>query len=239
MELIAPEILEDARGLSLGLTLCGLVLGLALWLLGWRNHRFWVVLLITLGAGVYGLTEGPSLRAQPVVAGMLLALGAGLLALSLARLLAFAAAGVAALLAVQALVPTWDQPLLSFMTGGLLGVLLFRLWVMALTSLAGSVLMTYAVLCLAERLLNLQAVAFAERRAVLLNWLCGATAALGLVLQLWLNRGKSRKSAGWDKDKGKSRSKAEARPYPFELEDRPPAAKRSWWGWPPFSRKAG
>jgi MFS family permease len=235
MELIAPEILDDARGLSLGLTLCGLVLGLALWLLGWRKHRFWVVLLITLGGGVYGLSEAPSLRTQPILAGTLLAFAAGLLALSLARLFAFGAAGAAALVAVQSLVPTWDQPLLSFLTGGLLGVLLFRLWVMALTSLAGAVLMTYTSLSLAERLLKLQAVAFAEKRTVLLNWICGALAVLGLGLQLWWNRGKPARAARKDRDR--PRPRAEARPA-AERADDPPPPKTSWWGWPPFSRKA-
>jgi hypothetical protein len=190
------------------------------------------VLTITLVGGVYGLNEAASLRAQPVVAGILLALGAGLLALALARLFAFAAAGLAALLAVQALVPTWDQPLVSFMTGGLLGVLLFRLWVMVLTSLAGSLLLTYSTLCLAERLAKLDAAAFAEKRTVLLNWICGGVITLGLGLQLWLNRGKAGKPAGADRGK-----KAEP-PPPQAAGGGGPPARRIWWGWPPF-RKAG
>jgi hypothetical protein len=232
MQLIEPEILADASGLALGLSVCGLLLGLAVWLLGWRRHRFWVVLTITLVGGVYGLNEAPALHAPPVVAGSLIALGAGTLALALARLFAFAAAGVAALLAVQAFVPTWDQPLVSFMTGGMLGVLLFRLWVMVLTSLAGALLMTYSALCLAERLTKLQAADFAEQRMTLLNWICGGLAALGVVLQLWLNRGTSAKPPAGDKGK-----KPEPRPHEADHGDRPPA-KRVWLGWPPF-RKAG
>src|SRR4051794_4559275 len=133
MEMIAPEILKDVSGLAVGLCVTGLLLGLALWLFGWRRHRFWVVVAITCGGGVYGLTEAQLLHAQPAVAGTLLALAAGVLALSLARVLAFGAGGVATLLAVQSLVPSWDQPLVSFVTGGLLGVLLFQIWVMILT----------------------------------------------------------------------------------------------------------
>jgi hypothetical protein len=230
MQLIEPDILAEASGLSVGISACGLLLGLAVWLTGWRRHRFWVVLTITLVAGLYGLTEATALRTQPVVAGLLLALGAGLLALALARLFAFAAAGLAALLAVQALVPTWDQPLVSFMTGGLLGVLLFRLWVMVLTSLAGALLMTYSALCLVERLAKLEAAAFAEKRTVLLNWICGGVTALGLGLQLWLNRGKAGKPA----DKGK---KADPQPSAAGPGGAPPG-KRVLWSWPPF-RKAG
>jgi hypothetical protein len=232
MQLIEPDILAEASGLSVGLSACGLLLGVAVWLTGWRKHRFWVVLTITLAGGVYGLNEATSLRAPPVVAGLLLALGAGLLALALARLFAFAAGGLSALLAVQALVPTWDQPLISFMTGGLLGVWLFRLWVMSLTSLAGALVMTYSALCLAERLVKLEAAAFAERRTVLLNWICGGITALGLGLQLWLNRGKAGKAAA--ADRGKS---ADPKPLPAEKGGGPPP-KRIWWGWPPF-RKAG
>jgi hypothetical protein len=138
MQLIAPEILADARGLSAGLCVLGLAAGLVLWLLGWWSHRFWVVLAAALLAGVWGLSEAALLRAPPLLAGTLLALAAGLLALALARLLAFAAGGLAALLAVQALVPTWDQTLIGFVAGGLLGVLLFRLWVIVLTSLGGT-----------------------------------------------------------------------------------------------------
>ena len=73
MQLIEPDLLADASGLAPGLSACGIVLGLALWLFGWSRHRFWVVLALTLAGGIYGLNEGASLHAQPVVAGILLA----------------------------------------------------------------------------------------------------------------------------------------------------------------------
>ena len=37
-----------------------LTLGLALWLTGWRLHRFWIVLATTLVAGITGLASGPA-----------------------------------------------------------------------------------------------------------------------------------------------------------------------------------
>ncbi len=235
MEIISPEILADVRGLSVGLCLTGLVLGLALWLLGWRRYRFWVVLAITCLGGAYGLCEAPLLRATPAVAGTLLALSAGVLALSLARVFAFAIAGCTALVTVQSLVPSWDQPLVSFTTGGLLGVLLFRLWVMAVTSVSGTLLVVYSGLCLAERLAKLDAVGFAEKHVKLLNWLCGGAAVLGLLAQLLLNR---RQAAGARKPGAPDKHKAaEGKPAEAKKGDAP-APRRKLLSWPPF-RKAG
>ena len=84
MALLAPDILEEARGLSVAVSVSGLVLGLLLWLLGWRGHRFWIVLAATVSAGVAGLSMGPSYGASPELAGLLLAIAAGVLALALA-----------------------------------------------------------------------------------------------------------------------------------------------------------
>src|SRR5207237_9828162 len=85
MQLVAPDILSDACGLSIGLVIAGVVLGLALWLFGWSCHRFWIVLITTVLAGVYGLYDAAAFRAQPLVAALLLALVGGLLALALVR----------------------------------------------------------------------------------------------------------------------------------------------------------
>src|SRR5438309_11913513 len=105
MQLVAPDILADACGLSAGLIVAGLVLGLALWLFGWWCHRFWIVLITTVLAGVYGLYDVPAFRAQPLIGAVLLALAAGLLALAMVRLLTFLAGGMAGLPAIQGLVP--------------------------------------------------------------------------------------------------------------------------------------
>jgi hypothetical protein len=227
MEMIAPDILADALGLSFGFYAGGLLAGLALWLLGWRWHRFWVVLAVTLLGGTYGLGEGASLGAHPLVAGVLLALTAGLLALALARLVAFAGGGVLALVAVHALVPTWEHHLISFLAGGLFGVLLFRIWITALTSLAGALLVGYCGLCLAERFSTLKAIDFARDRADLLNWCCGLAAGLGLLVQLLL----ARRKPGDDSSERPSRGKGEKHDS---------NGRRLWFPWPaPGQRKAG
>src|SRR4051794_26945070 len=106
MQLVAPDILADACGLSPGLIIAGMVLGLALWLFGWSCHRFWIVLITTVLAGVYGLYDSAIFRAQPLAAAVLLAFAGGLLALALVRLLAFFAGGMVGLLAARAVFPS-------------------------------------------------------------------------------------------------------------------------------------
>ena len=125
MQLVAPDILSDACGLSLGLVITALVVGLALWLFGWSWHRFWIVLITTVLAGVYGLYDAEVFRSQPLLAAVLLALAGGLLALALVRLLAFFAGGMAGLLISQAVFPSLDQPI-CFLLFGLASLYLFR-----------------------------------------------------------------------------------------------------------------
>ena len=105
MQLVAPDILADTCGLSVGLISAGIVLVLALWLFGWWCHRFWIVLITTVLAGVYGLYDVAIFRAQPLLAAVLLALVGGLLALALVRLLAFFAGGMVGLLAAAGATP--------------------------------------------------------------------------------------------------------------------------------------
>src|SRR5438270_12033227 len=102
MQLLAPDVLSEARGLSLGISALGVVVGFLLWLTGWRGHRFWIVLGSTVSAGIYGLWSAPVSQVQPLVAALLMAVAAGLLALSLVRLVAFAAGGIATWLVVHA-----------------------------------------------------------------------------------------------------------------------------------------
>jgi hypothetical protein len=223
MQFIAPDILTEAVGLSPLLSGLGLVTGLLLWLFGWRLHRFWIVLLATVMAGVYGLLRASDYHSQPLLSGILLAIASGLLALALVRVVAFVAGGVAAVLLVQAVAPSWEEPLICFLVGGLLGLILFRVWTMALTSLAGSVLLGYSGLCLAERMGKLKAAPWADRQTLLLNWLCGAMTLVGLVGQLFLERARSRRIRAAEQKAQRKREKekmARAEPPP------PPAP---WW----------
>lgn len=187
MQLVAPDILSDACGLSVGLIIAGMALGISLWLFGWRYHRFWIVLITTVLAGIYGLYDAAIFRAQPLLAATLLALVGGLLALALVRLLAFLTGGMAGLLVVQALFPSLDQPL-SFLVCGLVSLFLFRLSIMALTSLAGTIVLGYSALSLLNHYGTMDAVSWTDQGRILLNWICGLLAVLGFGFQFLLDR---------------------------------------------------
>ncbi len=192
MRLVAPELVTDLCGLSQGLIGLAAAVGAALWLLGWWSHRFWVVLIATVSAGVYGLFEAPVLKAQPLVASLLLALAAGLLALALVRLFAFIVGGFVGLALVQAFAPTFDQPLIAFLVSGLLGLVLFRWCVTALVSFLGSTLLVYSGLVFLHQRGTLDAIAYAEGSAAILTGAIGLLTLIGFALQLWQERRRRR-----------------------------------------------
>src|SRR5437870_1776844 len=96
MSIIASDILADLCGLSLGLLIALLPVGLLLWLLGWWSHRFWIVLASTVIAGVFGLLEAGAWKVQPIVIAVLLAIASGVLALALVRVITCSAVGLCA-----------------------------------------------------------------------------------------------------------------------------------------------
>jgi hypothetical protein len=223
MYLLAPDLLEPARGLSVAVSAAGLMLGLLLWLYGWRTHRFWIVVLTTVLAGVFGLYSGSVHGLPPLVAGLLLAIAAGMLALALARLVAFASGGVAACLLMRSLAPTWDEPYVYFLAGGLLAVFLFRLWTMALTSFGGTLLVTYSGLCLLDRLGRLNAIGLTQTRPNLLNWVCAGLTLLGVGTQIVLERRRVRKS-----EEQKEQERAQTQKL-REMARR--SQQKTWWDW--------
>jgi MFS family permease len=201
MQLVWPEVFAEVRSLTITATGIGLAVGALLWVFGWLGHRFWIVLLATAAAGILGLYLNPVFGTGSVLLGVLLALAAGMLALALVRVVAFAAGGLALWMALRTLAPPWNDPIICFLAGGLAGLLMFRLWMMALTSFGGTMLMTYFGLSLAERLAKLDGASLIETRTVLLNCIIGGVALVGLGLQLLIDR---RWQHGW-----RRRSKAE------------------------------
>ncbi len=183
MQLVAPDILSDACGLSVGLIALAFVMGVALWLFGWRCHRFWIVLITTVLAGVYGLYDVAVFRAQPLMAAILLSLAGGLLALAVVRhVLAFIAGGLVGLLIVQGVFPSLDQAV-CFLVAGLISLFLFRVSMMALTSLTGTIVMGYASLSMLNHYGSMDAVSWTSQGSGLLNWICGLVALLGFGIQ--------------------------------------------------------
>src|SRR5258708_4842821 len=101
------QTLKEFRDFSLATNSLVLAIGLALWLLGGWSHRFCVVLITTLIAGVVGLQSGPVWGMEPLVAGLLLAVAAGALALSLVRVLVFLGVGLGTLILARTTAPNW------------------------------------------------------------------------------------------------------------------------------------
>lgn len=234
MHLIAPDIMAEARGLSPAIPAVAATVGALLWLFGSYGHRFWIVMLLTLAAGIYGLYFGPAYGMQPMVAGLLLAVSTGTLGLALMRVLAFAAGGLAALWLAHAVAPSFDEPLVFFLLGGLAGVLLIKLWITALSSLAGTLLMAYASLCLLDRFGKLDSVAWTAGNGALLNWAVLAFAVLGTLTQYLLHRRRQRKEA--EQVEAQKKEAADAKAAAEAEEERksklPPKAKakpKKWW----------
>jgi hypothetical protein len=229
MHLIAPDVLAEARGLSPVLSGLGVLIGALLWFCGWRWHRLWVVIAVTLIGGLLGVQAGKSSGGHIVAMGVLLALAAGLLALELARVFAFVAAGTSVWMAASALFPNGQELWVGFLIGGLLGVLLYRFWTMLLTSFVGVLVSWHCGLCLTETLMAFDAAAFAEQQSLILNGAGMAVTVLGVVTQSWierwhLRRQKRRKLDAVEKIREQEREKVKA-----EIPPPPKAAPPSMW----------
>ncbi len=225
MQVVVPDILADARELSVAVTAIGLALGVLLWLLGWWGHRFWIVLGVTVAGGVAGLSSS---GVQPLVAGLLAAVAAGVLALALVRVVAFAAGGVAGYIVVHSVAPTFEQPLVCALAGGLVGVFLFRLLTMTLTSAVGALLTTYCGLCLLDRAGTLSAVPWADSHAVLLSWVIGSSTVVGVLTQYLIERRRVLKQK--KREEAEKAKKAEDSDKKNKKSE-PPAKKKFWpWG---------
>jgi hypothetical protein len=225
MVLVAPDILDEVRQLPWFLLLIGLTLGLFLWLFGGRGHRFWLVLSMTVAGGVLGLIFGAAYAVQPLVAGLLLAAAAGTLALSLARVVLFVAGGASCVWLARTVAPAWDEPAVYFLVGGLMGVLLYKVWVTALCSLAGTLLIAYSILGLVALCGVNNVVRWADQQTAVLNWACGAFSMLGLLTQHLLERRRLRRQRALDA----AREEAEEADYD-PRSHWPPQSKR-WWEW--------
>lgn len=179
MPLIDPEVLGAARGVSAAVSGTVAGVGVGLWAFGWRWHRFWVVAGVTLAAGLVGLNAGRAVGTGVLAAGVLAAVAAGMMALELAKVGAFLAGGAGAWLAAQWAVPQAQELWAVFLGGGLLGVVLYRLWLMVLTSLVGTLLAGHAGVLL----MTADPAAWAAERAALLNGVVVGVVVLGLLLQ--------------------------------------------------------
>lgn len=237
MTLIAPDILAEARGLTEAMsgTLC--VLGVALWLFGWRWHRFWIVAAVTLGAGLCGLHAGRAVGgAQILAVGVLLAVAAGMMALELAKIFAFVAAGCAAWLAALWVFPQAQELWAVFLSGGLFGLILYRVWTMLLTSLGGVLVAGHAGLLLLEPMLAFDAVEWVTANQAAVNGIDIGLTVLGIVFQAVVTRGERNEGVNPEKPKEKHEREEHHEHKPEPRHEAKPAAPKAshppainWW----------
>ena len=184
MMLLNPDVLTEAKGLSVGASGFFLFVGFMLWACGWRWHRFWVVFGITVAAGMFGLTAGRSAGTQVLVVGVLLAVSAGMLAIELARIGAFLGGGTAAWLAAANVVPQAQELWAVFLCGGLLGIALYKLWTMLATSLIGTLISAHALLLMLEQLQKFPAAKWVTMNASAVNGFVIGLMILGVIAQM-------------------------------------------------------
>lgn len=194
MNLLSPEYLSELMDLPSAALLVMLGLGTGLALTGWKWHRFWLTLCLSLVAGLVGLKQAAAWGIhQPVLAGVVLAATAGCLALSLARVGLFLAYGLTCWYAMQRLAPAYAIPAMCICGGGIFSVVFYRFSMALLTSAIGCLMISYGVLAYGEQ----------QRWFPMLNWLkdqpvaahaswAGLTLAT-LFLQLYLSRRARRK----------------------------------------------
>jgi hypothetical protein len=223
--LLAPDILEDVRQLSPAVDIVLGLVGVFLWGFGAWSHRFWLSLAVTVTAGVVGLYAGPDFECPALVAALLLALAAGVLSLALARIGLFLAGGLATLLLLRVIGWGWNE-FVCFVVGGLVGVLLYRLWIMVVSSLVGTLLASYAILGLLDCFGRLDSVSWAQRNGPLVNWGLLACVTLGAVIQFALERRRQGKKPG-ARQKRKKDDKPVYAPPPLPPQPPPPP---TLWG---------
>jgi hypothetical protein len=92
--------------------------------------------------------------------------------------------------------PDAQELWLSFFVGGLLGVFLYRLWSIVLTSFLGTLLLVYSGLLLLEYWPKIDALAWATKYQSYLNATVFGVTMLGLICQCLLERSLVRRQHG-------------------------------------------
>ena len=209
MQVLSADVLADVLELPVPTLLVLMGIGAALALTGWRWHRFWLTICVSMISGLVGLRQAQAWGInQPIIAGVLLAAAAGCLALSLARVGLFLAYGLAAWYAMKRLAPPYAIPAICICVGGLFSVLFYRFCVVLLTSVVGSILFTYAALAYAQLQNWFPMQTWLREQSLAAHGSLAGLCLVTLMLQLYLWR------------KQRVRKKAEYSPEELEAERR-------------------
>jgi hypothetical protein len=194
MQVLAPDVFADLLGLPAAALIVMLLAGALLALTGWRWHRFWLTIIVSLISGLIGLRQAPAWGiGQPVVAGALMAAAAGCLALSLARVGLFLAYGLGTWYVMKRFAPEVAIPAVCIAAGGLFSVLFYRFCVVLLTSAAGCVLLCYGALGLAEQQSWFPTKMWLQEHTLIVNAAWAGIALMMLMLQLYFWRAAQQK----------------------------------------------
>jgi len=205
MKLFSPELVADAAELPAYALVVAAAIGPVFWVLGWRVHRMVFVATATFAGGVYGLVHGPALGLNSVAAAVLLSFSAGGLALALLRIGVFLLCGFVANLAASAsIVNHLDETArawvlgIAFLAGGLLSLVFYRLFVVALTSFIGSFLLLLGGLAFAARQGDADTVELVDARSTLVTAAFIVLGILGIAAQYLLERHRSKERRSRD-----------------------------------------
>lgn len=126
----------------------------------------------------------------------------------MAKITAFVSAGTAAWVAAQAVMPQAQELWAVFLCGGLVGVVLYRLWTMLATSLVGALLFWHCTFVLLEQAKVFVASDFAEKYTAWLNGGVVLATVLGIGAQAWTGKA----AGGKEKEEKDEPQKEKAKP---------------------------
>lgn len=184
--------------------------------------------MATISAGIYGLHYGPTHGTPSLVAGLLMGIAAGALALDSARLIAFLAGAITLMMLAQRFLPTMDEPFIFFFLGGFAALLLYRYWMMALFSCLGTMVFAHGSMCLWHRLKKMDMVAWSLEKAQLVDTYIILSTVAGLMIQFYLDRRNKKDSSGsggislkfwkklrfWKQDQPEEKKKKKEKEFP-------------------------
>lgn len=181
---IFSEVMKLSTVTLLGILLCGLLL----WSAGYLTHKFWVVFLATAGTGVLGFDKGPEFGMHGIFAALLFGISAGILALSVIRVVVFLLGGCTGLIIGNIFIPAGDAWLACSLVGGITAILLYPFWFTAFSSLLGTLASAYGLIAMLDRLKFIEASTFVDKQAGFIDVFCLGFVVLGTVIQYFLTR---------------------------------------------------
>ena len=188
MHFLDAEIFSEVLKLSMPSLVVLFCCGFFLWSAGYLTHKFWVVFLATASAGILGFDKGPDFGIQGVFAALLFGISAGVLALSIIRVVVFALGGLTGLLFANVMMPAGDAWIACFLLGGILALLLYPFWFTAFSSLLGTLAAAYAVIAVLDRFKLTESSLIIFKHAGVVDVVCIGFVIFGTIIQYFLTR---------------------------------------------------